>query len=157
MRARIAQEKKAVLPVPVLVLLAMVAVGALAVLGYQRFGPKAGPPAPITPEAKAYTRSLKLSDVEMKATASYMGGEVLEITGKIANAGDRPLKQVDLSCVFADVNGQVVQRERVVIVRPKDGPLQPGQTRAFRLPFDNISPKWNRDSPQLVIAQIEFR
>jgi hypothetical protein len=144
------------LPVPVLVVLALGAVGAAAVVGYQRFGPKPAPPPPISAEGKAYTRNLQLADVEMKATASYMGQEVVEITGKITNSGDRVLRQVDLSCVFADVYGNVVRRERVPIVRPKEGPLGPGQTRAFRLPFDSIPQSWNRASPQLVIAQVLF-
>ena len=112
--------------------------------------------APITPEAKAYVRNLRLAEVEMKAAESYMRQAVVEITGKIGNAGERPLKQVDLNCVFYDPYGQLVLRERVSIVKPRSGGLNPGQTRSFRLAFDNIPQSWNQALPQLVIAGIQF-
>ncbi len=111
---------------------------------------------PITPEAKAYVRNLSLAEVEMKAAESYMRQAVVEITGKIGNAGERPLKQVDLNCVFYDPYGQLVLRERVSIVKPRSGGLKPGQTRSFRLAFDNIPQSWNQALPQLVIAGIQF-
>ena len=57
---------------------------------------------PLTPEAKAYTRNLQLSDVEMKASENYFQQTVVEIAGKIANVGDRPLDTVEIYCVFRD-------------------------------------------------------
>lgn len=135
----------------------LLAAGAAAVgLYLARAGSGTGAPTPISADAKAYTRNLKLADVEMKAMSSYMGQDVVEITGKISNNGDRPLRQVDLNCVFYDPYSQVVLRERVSIVRQKEGLLQPGQTRVFRLPFDSIPKSWNNTMPQLVIAQILF-
>lgn len=116
--------------------------------------PAQGPP--LTPEAKAYVRHLRLAEVEMKAAESYMKQAVVEITGKISNAGDRSLRQVDLNCVFYDPWGQLVLRERVSIVRPRSGGLKPGETRNFRLAFDNIPQSWNQALPQLVIAGIQF-
>ena len=47
---------------------------------------------PLTPEAKAYTRNLQLSDVEMKANENYFQQTVVEIEGKIANTGARPAR-----------------------------------------------------------------
>jgi hypothetical protein len=111
---------------------------------------------PLTPEAKAYVRHLRLSEVEMKAAESYMKQAVVEITGKIANEGPRPLQQVDLNCVFYDPWGQLVLRERVSIVKPRAGGLKPGETKSFRLAFDNLPQSWNQALPQLVIAGIRF-
>lgn len=116
--------------------------------------PSQGPP--ITAEAKAYVRNLRLAEVEMKAAESFMRQAVVEITGKIGNDGPRPLKQVDLNCMFYDPYGQLVLRERVSIVKPSAGGLQPGETRSFRLAFDNIPQSWNQALPQLVIAGIQF-
>jgi hypothetical protein len=110
----------------------------------------------LTPEAKAYVPNLKLAGVEMKASESMMAGMVVEITGEITNAGDRELRQVDLYCVFYDSYNQVVLRQPVAIVRQKDGVLKPGETRAFRLPFDSLPQSWNQGMPQLVIGQILF-
>ncbi len=114
-------------------------------------------PAGLSPEAKAYVRNLGLSEVGMQAKESYMKHTLLEITGKLTNKGNRPLRLVEINCVFTDPYGQLVLRERVAIVRRSAaGPLQPGETRSFRLPFDNVPESWNQMLPQLVIANIEF-
>jgi hypothetical protein len=112
------------------------------------------PAVPLTAEAKAYVRNLQLSGVTMKATSSYVQQTVTEIEGKITNAGARAVKQADVYCIFYNVYGEVVRRERVPIVNLA---LNPGESRPFRLPFDDIPASWNNQMPQLVIARIEFR
>lgn len=113
-------------------------------------------PTALTAEAKSYVRNLALSDVEMKASESYMKTTLVEIVGKITNNGPRVLGLVDINCVFNDPYGQLVLRERVPIVRMSGQGLKPGETRSFRLPFDSIPSSWNQALPQLVIARIEF-
>jgi len=110
----------------------------------------------LTPEAKAYVQHLRLTDVGIKATESYLKQLVVEIEGKIANVGGRPLESVELYCLFHDSSGQVVLRERVAIVSQRNGGLKPQQMKPFRLPFDNLPDSWNHQSPQLVIAGIRF-
>jgi hypothetical protein len=107
----------------------------------------------LSADAKAYVRNLQLSDVTMKATESYVGQTVTEIEGKIANSGSRTVAHADLYCVFYNSYGEVILRERVPIVASG---LKPGETRTFRLPFDDIPSGWNNQMPQLVIARIEF-
>jgi hypothetical protein len=108
---------------------------------------------PLTPDAKAYVRNLQLSDVTMKATESYVKQMVTEIEGKITNSGTRTVKQVDVYCIFYNVYGEVVLRQRVPIVKSL---VKSGESRSFRLPFDEIPESWNNQMPQLVIAGIEF-
>jgi len=114
------------------------------------------PPPPLTGSAKAYVRYLKLSEVNIQAHESYMKQQIVEITGKIENTGDRVLEQVVLNCVFRDAYGQVVLRERVPIVSKKMGGLAPNDVKPFRMPFDNIPEGWNQALPDLVIAEIDF-
>jgi hypothetical protein len=111
---------------------------------------------PLTPEAKAYARNLQLSDVEMKAKENYFQQAVVEIDGKIANAGDRPLDTVEIYCVFRDGYGQLVLRRRLPIVSVRMGGLKPGETKSFRLPFDDLAQSWNQAMPRLVIAGVKF-
>ena len=118
--------------------------------------PSGGRTMTLTPEAKSYVSNLKLAGVELKANESYFGQTVVEITGQITNSGGRELKRVDLYCVFYDAYNHVVLREPVSIVRAREGVLTPGETRAFRLPFDNLPSSWNQAMPQLVIGQILF-
>lgn len=114
-------------------------------------------PAALTPEAKAYVKNLGLSEVTMEAKESYMKNTLVEITGKLTNNGARGLRLVEINCIFYDPYGQLLLRERVPIVkRTGADPLKPGETRAFRLPFDSIPSGWNQALPQLVIARIDF-
>lgn len=113
----------------------------------------AGKPKPTTEEAKAYTKNLKLSDVKMKASVSYAGGDLVEITGKIQNTGDRTVTRAELTCIFYDPFGTEVARERLPIVKTK---LNAGDTRDFRLPFEGIPAQWNQAMPTMVIASIDF-
>jgi hypothetical protein len=129
-------------------------VGALWYVAQPRDNGNQGPV--LTPEAKAYVRNLKLSGVELKATDSAMAKSLIEIVGNITNNGDRKLKLVELNCVFYDPYNQVVLRERVPIIRAKTGGLAPAETKAFRMPFDNMAGSWNQAMPQMIIAQIQF-
>jgi hypothetical protein len=136
---------------------AVVALLAAAGWGYMRYLDWHGTgDIPLTAEAKAYTRNLQLSDVEMKASENYFQQAVVEINGKIANAGNRPLDTVEIYCIFYDSYGQMVLRSRVPIVSPRMGGLKPGETKSFRLPFDEIPESWNQAMPQLVIAGVKF-
>lgn len=155
-QAKPATEAKSLVSTPViLVLMVGLAVGG----GVWYLESSAGktPQGPVlTQEAKSYVRNLKLSDVGMKATENAIGQQVVEIVGSIQNGGERNLQSVSVHCIFYDAYGQVVLRERVEIVRAKLGGLKPGETKPFRLPFDNLPQSWNQAMPQLVIAGITF-
>jgi hypothetical protein len=142
---------------PLHYIIAVVAVLAAAGWGYMRYLDRhSGGDIPLTAEARAYARNLQLSDVEMKASENYFQQAVVEIEGKIANGGDRPLDTVEIYCVFRDPYGQLVLRRRLAIVSPRMGGLKPGETKSFRLPFDDLPASWNQAMPQLVIAGVKF-
>ena len=151
---------KASIP-PVAIVIGLVLVLGLVGLWYLERASNAPPPplAPLTGEAREYVknRSLKLADVDMKAHESYLKQSVVEITGTIQNAGDRRIKSVEIYCVFKDSLDQVVKRARVTIVGGKNGGEGPGETKPFRLAFDDIPESWNQATPDLVIAAIDFQ
>ncbi len=149
-------EKRSLAGLPMYIIAAVLVIGG-ALFYYLQFATgRQAADLPLTPEAKEYVRSLQLSDVEMKASESYFKQVVVEIDGKIANGGDRNLALVEIYCIFRDAYGQLVLRKRVSIVSPKMGGLKPGETKSFRLPFDEIPDSWNHAMPQLVIAGIKF-
>ena len=153
MDSKVQAKDKSSLVLPLAIIAALVPIVG-GVIWYMERNPR--PPQEVTPltaDAKSYTKNLKLANVEMKATANYVGATVVEILGQITNNGDRTLQRVELSCVFYDVNGMVVFRERVPIVKTL---LKPGETRSFRLPFEGIPQSWNQALPALVIANIVF-
>jgi hypothetical protein len=152
-----AKPKAFAIPPVAILITVLVAAGAGLFLYLERESHKpAAPPPPLTGSAKAYVRSLRLSNVQMNAHESYLKQSIVEITGQIGNEGDRVLSLVEINCVFYNAYGQVVHRERVPIVSRRMGNLAPGEIKNFRLPFDDIPESWNQALPQLVIANIEF-
>jgi len=115
-----------------------------------------GPAPPVSGEAKAYVSKLNLSDVSMQATENFMKQRVVEIEGNIGNGGNRELYGIDVYCLFFDVSGREIHRERVPVLSRKGPPLRPGESRSFRLPFDTLPEGWNQAMPRLVIARINF-
>jgi hypothetical protein len=124
-------------------------------VAYLTFGPKPAPPAApvLTQEAKDYLPNLKLSDVGLQAAESYINSSLVEVLGKIGNVGQRAVRLVQVNCVFRNVYGQPIKRELATIVGKS---LRPGETKPFRLAFENPPPGWNQAMPDLVIAQIQF-
>jgi hypothetical protein len=155
-------DDKAIAKKPGFTLSAPIVIGIVAVLvaggaaAYLTFGPKpAPPPAPVlTQEAKDYLVNLKLSDVGLQAAESYINSSLVEVLGKVGNVGNRGVKLVQVNCVFRNVYGQPIHRELATVVGK--GGLKPGETKPFRLAFENPPQGWNQAMPDLVIAQIQF-
>jgi hypothetical protein len=124
---------------------------------YLTFSPKPGPPPPpvLTQEAKDYLGNFRFSDVGLQASESYINSSLVEIQGNLTNTGNRGVKLVQVYCVFHDVQTREIHRELATLVG-KTGPLRSGETKPFRLAFDNPPPGWNQVMPSLVIAQIQF-
>ncbi len=152
----VAARRRPVVGIPVYVAGAIAVLG-FALLAYLQYGPRR-PAAeiPLSAEGKAYAKNLALSDITMKATGSFANQTLVEIEGKIGNTGDRSIDVIEIYCVFYDTYGQLVFRPRVPIVSARMGGLKPGQTKSFRLPFDEIPDSWNQALPKLVIAGVKF-
>jgi hypothetical protein len=143
---------------PLIAIITGLIVAALATAAALYFwpSPKASSNTPASDEAKAYLRHLNLSNVAMQATENFMKQQVVEVTGTIGNSGPRSLRSVEVYCLFSDVSGREIYRERLPIVSVQQQPLRPGERRTFRLPFDALPDGWNQAMPRLVIAQIRF-
>jgi len=144
------------IPPAAIVIVLVLILGGGAFLYLNRAAQKApDPPAALTGDALTYIHNgfLPIKDVDMQAHESYLKQQIVEITGKIGNTGNREIANAQIYCVFRDSYGQVVLRERVAIVKQK---LSPGDNQGFRLAFDNIPVSWNQAMPTIVIASIEF-
>jgi hypothetical protein len=141
-------------PAGIVVALAVILMAGI--FAWLTFGPKPPPPAPpvLTSDAREYLSNLVLDNVHMQASESMTDQRLVEILGTIINRGGRTVKLAEVTCVFHDYNNREVARERVPIV--SGPPLHTGQSRAFRLPFDDLPDTWNQQMPALVIAQIQF-
>ena len=144
------------LPIPPIVIGVVVVTALLAGMFYLQRPALKSPESQASAEAKSYLRNLELKDVTMQASENFMKQQVVEVQGAIANNGPRPLRLIEVYCLFYGIDGHELHRERVSVVSATAAPLKPGETRRFRLPFDNLPGGWNQALPNMVIAQLGF-
>jgi Protein of unknown function (DUF2393) len=122
---------------------------------------------PLPPPA--YAANLKFSDLQTSAAQNFVGATVSYLDGTIANTGDKTVIHAVVQITFKDDMGQTAQREETAIrvlhtggpydeaVDLNVSPLAPGQSKKFRLTFENISAQWNHAYPDLQITQVTVK
>lgn len=120
------------------------------------------PPA----EPPAYAGNIKFSDLKASAAENFVGATVSYLDGTLANTGDKTVIHAVVEVTFKDDMGQMAQREELPIHVLRTGgsydeavdlnisPLLPGQSKPFRLTFENISAQWNHAYPDLKVTQV---
>ncbi len=142
--------------IPLLIGAALAAgIGAIWYISSEKHAAQAPPPIVLTEEARTYLPHLDLREVSMSAKDNALGQTLIEITGHIANLGERRIQSIRINCVFFDVNGIELYRALSTIVRPSQG-LAPASNQEFRLPFDSVPDGWNQILPSLYVAEIVF-
>src|ERR1700756_2912279 len=121
-------------------------------------GPGLAPPDP-------YAKSLALTNIKMSESSSVIGLKQTYLDGDITNNGDKTLTGITVQVAFQDFTNRIGQKNTMpmqlirshqpyVDVEPVSAaPIQPGQTREFRLIFDHVTDQWNQEYPEVrVIA-----
>src|SRR5271155_2411585 len=105
--------------------------------------------------ADPYAAKLSISGVQMSEATSFSGAKVTYIDGQIANTGDRTLTAITVQVGFHSDVGQFAQRVALPLsfIRTRQpyvdtqpvsaAPIEPGQSRDFRLIFDTVPADWN--------------
>jgi hypothetical protein len=121
-------------------------------------------PKPAAPPA--YAVNLKFLNLQTSAAQNFVGATVSYLDGTVSNTGDKTVSHAVVQITFKDDMGQTAQREEVPIRVLRTGgaydeavdlsvsPLAPGQSKPFRLTFENISAQWNHAYPDLQITQV---
>ncbi len=148
--------------VPVAIGAAVLAVVIAAILVFGR-APKPAGPAATAP----YAENLQITELKLSAAENFVGSSVSYLDGKITNTGSKTVSAATVEAVFRNAMGEVVQRESQPLMLYHTGlagfpdvaplsavPLQPNQTRDFRLTFEHISADWNQGYPELRFIQI---
>lgn len=116
-----------------------------------------------------YATNLKLSDFKMSAAENFVGATVSYVDGTVTNSGAKTVTHAMVQVNFKDEMGQVAQREEIPLqVLKTDGPypeavdfsvspLNPGQSKPFRLTFEGISAQWNHQYPDIQIADVAVK
>jgi hypothetical protein len=121
-------------------------------------------PKPAAPPA--YAVNLKFLNLQTSAAQNFVGATLSYLDGTVSNTGDKTVSHAVVQITFKDDMGQTAQREEVPIRVLRTGgaydeavdlsvsPLAPGQSKPFRLTFENISAQWNHAYPDLQITQV---
>lgn len=147
----------------ILIAVTVVIAGAVIAALLLRSSPKSisGPPA--------YAANLRLSDLKMSAAENFVGATVNYVDGTLTNTGNRTVAHATVDVTFKDDMGQLAQREEVPLqvlktsgpypeaVDLSSSPLAPGQSTTFRLTFESISAQWNRQYPEIQVADIAVK
>jgi Protein of unknown function (DUF2393) len=148
-------------PILVGIVIVGVAVGVLALIFRSEQKKPAPPPL--------YASNLKFSDLKTSAAQNFAGATVSYLDGAITNTGNMTVVHAVVQVTFKDDMGQTAQREELPIRVLRTGgpydeavdfnlsPLAPGESKPFRLIFDNISARWNHAYPDLQITQVTTR
>jgi hypothetical protein len=115
----------------------------------------AGRPA-LSAEQKAYLDSLVFTDLRMSAAVNFLGDTVTYLDSSVMNKGAKPVRRLDVELNFVDSLNQVVLRETAHPLGARATPLQPGETRAFRVTFDHMPADWNQAPPTAKAVYVEF-
>ena len=148
-------------PILIGIVIVGVVVGVLALI----FRAEQKKPAP----PPAYAAYLKISDLKTSAAQNFAGTTVNYLDGAITNTGDKTVIHAMAQITFKDDMGQTAQREELPIHILRTGgpydeavdlnlsPLVPGESKPFRLTFENISAQWNHAYPDLQITQVSVK
>jgi hypothetical protein len=157
----IEKETSSFRPILIGIVIVGIVVGALALI-LRSQQPKPSPPP-------AYAAKIQFSDLKASAAQNFVGATVNYVDGTVTNTGDKTVSHAMLQITFKDDMGQIAQREEAPVRVLRTGgpydeavdlstsPLAPGQSKPFRLTFENISAQWNHAYPDIQITQISTR
>jgi Protein of unknown function (DUF2393) len=119
--------------------------------------------------ADPYAANLATSNLQMSEATSFSGAKVTYIDGQIVNSGNKTLTGITVQVGFhSDVNqfaqrvilplNLIRTREPYIDTEPVSAaPIEPGQSRDFRLIFDTVSPDWNLQIPEIRIINVRAK
>jgi hypothetical protein len=115
----------------------------------------------------AYAPSLVFSGLQMSESTSLSGGKSTFIDGHVHNTGNRTVVGATLQVLFSNFDAtQPPQLESVplTLIRTHEpyidtepvsaAAIAPGETREFRLIFEDISPNWSQQLPEIHAVKI---
>jgi hypothetical protein len=118
-------------------------------------GPASTRPA-LSAEQKACFASLEFTELHMSAAENFLGTTVTYLDARVTNKGAKTVRGLDVELNFVDVLNQVVLRETAHPLTRRAPPLQPGETRPFRVTFEHMPVDWNQTPPTITPVHLEF-
>jgi hypothetical protein len=144
----------------------LVLVVAILALTHRKPAPPVNAILPLDP----YAQNLAISQIVMSESTSLSGGKSTYIDGHVRNTGSRTVTGATVQVLFGNFDpAQPPQLETtpLTLIRTHEpyidtepisaAPLAPGDDREFRLIFEDISPNWNQQLPEIHPIQIALK
>lgn len=112
----------------------------------------------------AYAQQVRLGSFAMSESSNFAGGKITYLDGTVTNAGTKTLVGTRVRVLFRNAAGEVSQnmsmplnlirtREPYIDTEPMaQAPLKPGESREFRLIFDQVTTDWDGQYPQVTVV-----
>ena len=111
---------------------------------------------PFGSAEQAYASNLEIENLALSRAENFLNQEVTTLTGRLTNAGNLSLSNVELTVEFSDQLGQIVLRESRAVFASQTPPFAPGDRRDFEVSFEHIPSSWNIQQPLVRVSGILF-
>ena len=111
---------------------------------------------PFGSAEQTYAPNLRIQNLALSRAENFLNQEVTTLAGRLTNAGNLPLSNVELTVEFSDELGQVVLRESRAVFAPQTPPFAPGENRNFEVSFEHIPSSWNIQQPLVRVSGLLF-
>jgi hypothetical protein len=111
---------------------------------------------PFGPAEQAYAPKLQIENLALSRAENFLNQEVTTLAGRLMNAGNLSLSNVEVTIEFSDQLGQVVLRETRAVLASQAPPFVPGERRNFEVSFEHIPSSWNIQQPMVRVSGIVF-
>ncbi len=93
-------------------------------------------------------------DVPAVSTAeNFIGHQTRIVSGRVRNAGDRPLRSVELVLEFEDFEGETVHEFAGEALRAS---LPAGESRGYEFRFEELPAGWNYSIPRVRVRRVGY-
>jgi hypothetical protein len=107
--------------------------------------------------------------MKLSAAENFVGSTVTYLDGTVTNAGDKTVSHALVRVSFKDSLGQLVQADDVPLrilqisgpypeaLDLSVAPLDPEQSKPFRLTFEHVTADWNHEYPELRVTDVAVK
>lgn len=153
-------------PVPWIVALVVVVLAVVALVALNHRQPPSNPGGAGLAPADPYAASLPITNLQMSQAGSMAGSQTTYIDGQITNQGQKSVAGITIQVAFHGFSNPISGKQTLplTLIRTRQpyvdtepvsaDPIQPGQTRDFRLIFDNLPEDWDHNYPEIRIIQV---
>jgi len=122
-------------------------------------GMSGGQPAPLPFGAaeQAYAPQIHFSALQLSQASNMLNQQFTYVVGTVSNAGNRPVRAIEVTVEFHDLVNQLVLRDTLRLFLPGAPPLAPGREREFQLTFEHVPASWNRQPPAIRVTGLDLQ